>query len=409
MGCGQPMSSATKLPSIGRKGVLLVDDEPLTTKYFASWFSSHFPVFVASSAEEALQVLDTHADRIGVVVTDERMPEGNGVKLLETVRTRHPQTIRILTTAYMDMETLLEAINVGSVFSFVAKPWELKDLERVLFDALKVHEKQVRDAHLIERKLSDLRNQIIDNHVYDIGIIAGKLGHYVYNALCPVTFLLDQLIEGKIANNYPEDFLRDVQKHVEEVVVTLKDLDRASAPPTLSLYEPLDLRAMLDETLDQTNLSRKERRLEVIVDMDRDLPEIYGIRSEIEKLLRFMIAEQVISLPVGSTVRVTCSSRVVDKEVIGVNLDFEDDVPLSPSVQAESLLYPFNLRSGNPREFGIFLACCYFIAKRHGGSLIARAKEDAGVVYSFYLPYDPRETSDPTGGLFEGISLEASR
>jgi len=403
------MSSETALPPMGRKGVLLVDDEPLTTKYFASWFSSHFPVFVASSADEALRVLEANADKIGVVVTDERMPEGNGVKLLETVRTRHPQTIRILTTAYMDMETLLEAINVGSVFSFVAKPWELKELERVLFDALQVHHKQVRDAHLIERKLDDLRNQIIDNHVYDIGIIAGKLGHYVYNALCPVTFLLDQLIDGKIANDYPLDFLREVQKHVEEVVQTLKDLDRASAPPTSSLYEALDFRSLVEESIRQSGLSRQERRLEVDLDFADHLPTIYGIRPEIEKLLRFMMAEEIISLPVGSRFRICCTPRVVDAEVLGLDVEFEDFVPLSPKIQAESLLYPFNLRSGNPREFGIFLACCYFIARRHGGSLTARTKGNEGVVYSFFLPYDPRETGDPTGGLFEGISLDPSR
>lgn len=402
------MSKTGNLPPMGRKGVLLVDDEPLTTKYFASWFSSHFPVFVASSADEALNILEVNGDRIGVIVTDERMPDGNGVKLLETVRTKHPQTIRILTTAYMDMETLLEAINVGSVYSFVAKPWELKDLEKVLVDALKVHNKQVRDAHVVERKLSDLRNQIIDNHVYDIGIIAGKLGHYVYNALCPVTFLLDQLIAGKIANDYPQDFLHEVQKHVEEVVQTLKDLDRASAPPSVTLYEPLNLRSLIDDVLRNTSLSRNERQLEFEMDIPDSLPTVFGIRPEIEKLLRFMVAEQIISLPVGSRVKIRCTPQVVDSEVLGINVDFEDFVALSPKIQAESLLYPFNLRSGNPREFGIFLACCYFIVKRHGGSLTARAKDNEGVVYSFFLPYDPRETSDPTGGLFEGISLERS-
>jgi CheY-like chemotaxis protein len=403
------MSKPESLPPMGRKGVLLVDDEPLTTKYFSNWFSSRFPVFVAGSSEEAMKVLDANSDRIGVVVTDERMPQGNGVRLLEMVRTRHPQMIRILTTAYMDMETLLEAINVGSVFSFVAKPWELPELERVLFDALQVHQKQVRDAHLIERKIDDLRNQIIDNHVYDIGIIAGKLGHYVYNALCPITFLLDQLIEGKITNNYPQDFLQEVQRHVGEVVQTLKDLDRTSATPTVLAYESLDLPMMLEDALQQTSLSRKERRLDIDVEFSSDIPRIRGVRAEIEKLLRFMIAEQIISLPLGSRVRIRCAPQVVDSEILGIGLSFEDFVPLSPKIQAESLLYPFNLRSGNPREFGIFLACCYFIAKRHGGSLTARAKENEGVVYSFFLPYDPRETSDPTGGLFEGISLEPRR
>lgn len=390
---------------MGRKGILLVDDEPLATKYFATRFASQFPVFTASSAREALGILDEHGDRIGVIVTDERMPECSGVKLLETVRTRHPHTVRILTTAYMEMETLLEAINVGSVYSFVAKPWVLDNFAKVLGEALQAHDTQVRNAHIMERKLDDLRNQIIDSHVRDISIIAGRLSHYVCNALCPVTVLLEQLVQGKIANDYPHDFLVEVQSRVDEVVQTLKDLDRTASSGRSMKFEPVDLGAILTSVLQQSTVSRKERQLEVDVHIAPNIPKIQGLATEIEKLLRFMLAEEITSLPIGSHIHIRCIPRVVDSEFIGINLEFEDSVPLSPNLQPNSLLYPFNLRSGNPREFGIFLACCYLIARRHGGSLSAHAKPDKGVIYSFFLPSDPRETSDPTETLFSAHQI----
>jgi hypothetical protein len=111
-----------------------------------------------------------------------------------------------------------------------------------------------------------------------------------------------------------------------------------------------------------------------------------GVASQMEKLFRFMIAEEVVSLPSDSLVRIRFSVTEGDGEVLGVNVEFEDDVAVSPKVSAENLLHPFNLRGSNPREFGIFLISCYFIVRHHGGSMSARIKPEGGVTYSFLLP-----------------------
>lgn len=83
-----------------KKAILLVDDEVKALKYFAKALGGRFSVLSASSAREALEIMEQR--EIGVIVTDQRMPESSGVELLGVVRDRFPHTARILTTAYSD-------------------------------------------------------------------------------------------------------------------------------------------------------------------------------------------------------------------------------------------------------------------------------------------------------------------
>ena len=77
--------------------ILYVDDEPQPLKLFTQIFDQNFTVFTASSVDEALKIINEKSDSIGVVMTDQRMPQKTGVNLLDELRQKHPNIIRILT------------------------------------------------------------------------------------------------------------------------------------------------------------------------------------------------------------------------------------------------------------------------------------------------------------------------
>lgn len=373
-----------------KKAILLVDDELKTLKYFTKALGGRFAVFAAGSAREALEILEQR--EIGVIVTDQRMPESTGVELLGIVRDRFPNTARILTTAYSDLDTLVGAINSGAVFSFVSKPWEMNELEDVLQRALEHHENLVRDDLLRENRLNDLKMRVLEDRAYDVGLIAAKLGHYVHNALCPVSFLMEQLLNHNNDHGFlSTDFLKNIQAHVQEVSQTLKELEQLRAPLKKGAIRSLDLAKILESALRKTSVLRERKQMSVDTEMPDHLPPVRGVEPQIEKLFRFMLAEEVVSLPVASNIKIRFSVHEVDREVLGVNVEFEDFVAVGPSLSEESLLHPFNLRGTNPREFGIFLISCYFIARHHGGTMSARIKGGKGVVYTFFLPSLPSE------------------
>src|SRR4029450_13159959 len=84
----------------------------------------------------------------GVVVADMRMPGMNGVEFLKQVKTRYPDTVRLMLTGDLDQATAIEALTHGSIFRFMTKPCRPKTLFATL-DA------SVRQYHLItaEREL----------------------------------------------------------------------------------------------------------------------------------------------------------------------------------------------------------------------------------------------------------------
>jgi len=102
--------------------ILYVDDEERSLKYFARAFEDQFRILTAPNAQEGLKLLEQHADDIGLLMTDQRMPGEKGVWLLERARQLRPRMIRILATAYADMDAAIAAVNTGAIYKYVTKP-----------------------------------------------------------------------------------------------------------------------------------------------------------------------------------------------------------------------------------------------------------------------------------------------
>src|ERR1700756_2983414 len=110
------MSSA---PNYKKYAILYVDDEEKSLKSFARAFGERFWIFTAATAQEGRKVLEEHKDEIGVLMTDQRMPGEKGVWLLEQARQLRPQIIRILVTAFSDMDAVISAVNTGAIYRYV--------------------------------------------------------------------------------------------------------------------------------------------------------------------------------------------------------------------------------------------------------------------------------------------------
>ena len=94
--------------------VLYVDDEEKSLKYFTRAFEDQFRILTATRADEGLKLVEQHKDGLGVLMTDQRMPGNKGIWLLEKARQIQPRIIRILATAYADMDAAIAAINSGA-------------------------------------------------------------------------------------------------------------------------------------------------------------------------------------------------------------------------------------------------------------------------------------------------------
>ncbi len=127
--------------------LLTVDDEPAVLGALRRLFRrGGYRVVQASSGAEALELLDE--EPIDLVISDMRMPEMDGARLLELVRERRPDAARILLTGYADISSTIAAINRGEINRYVAKPWDDDELLGVVRDALARRELERRNAEL---------------------------------------------------------------------------------------------------------------------------------------------------------------------------------------------------------------------------------------------------------------------
>jgi response regulator RpfG family c-di-GMP phosphodiesterase len=125
--------------------ILYVDDEENNLFSFKAVFRMKYNVLTALSGDEALDILSKR--QVHVIVTDQRMPEMTGVEFLQKVLEKYPDPIRVLLTGYADMGAVVDAVNKGKIFHYLAKPWSEDELD---YTIKKAYEKYLVKAQLEE-------------------------------------------------------------------------------------------------------------------------------------------------------------------------------------------------------------------------------------------------------------------
>lgn len=133
--------------------ILLVDDEPHVLEGFYRNLSRRFPLELAQGGPQAIQALEEHGP-FAVIVSDMRMPGMSGLELLEDVRERFPQVIRIMLTGNADQQTAVDAVNRGSVFRFLNKPCGPADLALSIEAGLRQFQLLRAERELLEHTLT---------------------------------------------------------------------------------------------------------------------------------------------------------------------------------------------------------------------------------------------------------------
>lgn len=116
--------------------ILCVDDEKGVLRSIDRVFlDEEYEILKAASGKEGLKILE-EVSPIQVVLSDYRMPEMNGVDFLHEVCKGWPNTVRIVLSGYADTVAVVEAVNEGQIYKFLAKPWNDDELRFAIANAL---------------------------------------------------------------------------------------------------------------------------------------------------------------------------------------------------------------------------------------------------------------------------------
>ncbi|WP_394782037.1 HD domain-containing phosphohydrolase [Undibacterium sp.] len=133
--------------------ILCVDDEPNILASLRRLFRAKgYTVLAAAGGHEGLALLESES--VDLVISDMRMPVMDGAAFLEQVRSRWPDTIRLLLTGYADIQSIIDAINRGEIYRYITKPWDDHDILLVVRHAL---ERKALEAE--KRRLEELTHR----------------------------------------------------------------------------------------------------------------------------------------------------------------------------------------------------------------------------------------------------------
>jgi two-component system response regulator HupR/HoxA len=160
--------------------VLIVDDEPRVLDAIEAILAAEFRVLRAAGGDAALEVLRAHD--VAVIVTDHRMPGMTGIELLRRSQELAPEAIRIVLTAYTDVDSLMDAINTGHIYHFVPKPWDPNELLVIVRRAAERHALVQDNARLrdeLEVALNALRREAAETRERPLSferLVGGRTG-----------------------------------------------------------------------------------------------------------------------------------------------------------------------------------------------------------------------------------------
>jgi response regulator RpfG family c-di-GMP phosphodiesterase len=116
--------------------LLFVDDEPSILSALRRLFRPQgYRILLAESGPAALELLQTES--VDLIISDMRMPGMDGAQLLQAVRERWPEVVRLLLTGYADIGSTIAAINQGEIQRYIAKPWDEQEILMSVSDSLK--------------------------------------------------------------------------------------------------------------------------------------------------------------------------------------------------------------------------------------------------------------------------------
>lgn len=394
-------------PQDPRKYALLyVDDEEQALKYFRKMMDKDFRVLTATSVAEAMVILEREAATIGVVITDQRMPGQYGVELLKTLRTRWPAIMRLLITAYSDIESAIDSVNAGAIFKYVTKPCDLKQLKQTLTEAMALFLANANRDVLLNERLDVMQRMVVADRVRSLATMAGGISHHLRNSMTAMSCFLEEMAPSKpgespasmVANDpkYAEQLWSLAQKEREHLLHIVQSVGQSVAEPSLKLTDDLEAADLLERGIAAFGGGAHRPSAQVTP----GTPRLKVDAEAATRLLRILLTYAMrLGRPDG-TISIVATPLDMGGAP-GTAIRVSTDGPTWSDEDVASFFTPFAFPSNDPSDLGLDMLSAFSIAYHHGGDIVVHPSAPVGPGFELRLPASPGDVRRP--GLQDGM------
>ena len=145
--------------------IMIVDDEENVLRALRRALAEKdIEIELFSHPHEALR--RAQIANFDLVISDYRMPDMDGIRLLSEMKQLQPDAMRIIISGHADLEGLIKAINAAEIFRFISKPWYDHDLTLCVSHALQhrailVENRRLADEVRAQRKELDRQKTVL--------------------------------------------------------------------------------------------------------------------------------------------------------------------------------------------------------------------------------------------------------
>lgn len=372
-----------------KRTILLVDDEPDNLAPMKYLLEEEYRVLTAQSGEHALRLLAE--DPAEIVIADQRMPGMTGAELLNEVRARHPEAVRLILTAFSDFDAMLAAINEGRVYRYIIKPWDDEDMRLTIRQALAWKDLQLQHgqlaAELVEmnrilaernRELEQAHETIVKQEkLAAVGHFAAEMVHEMNNHLMVVMGLTQSI--AATGKTEPTDY-SDILQQLRTLRAIISDI-RDFALGATGAFKPV----RIDPVAHVRDLVRvcshhpdfQDRSMRVEAD---EVGEWMLDERQIKHVLLNLLKNAAKASDAGQeiVVRILASPEELRIEVI-------DRGPGIPDERKEQVWEPF-VTGWERNGTGLGLCVAKHATEQHDGSVVCENTPGGGATFTVRIP-----------------------
>jgi len=368
-----------------RRTVLFVDDNPLILKTIELAFAKeHYKTFFARNGEEALALVDEHSPQ--VIVTDLRMPGMNGLDLLRRARIRHPDFIGMIFTAYLDIDTIMEAVSDEAVWRYITKPWQdARELLLAVRNAFQYHEATAARQQVEEQLQRTERLAALGN------LVSG-IAHQFNNINVGIMAYVQMALLQKGLPTELRDNLEQVNKFAKRATEIVRELSNFSDQSAHWSFSESSLTDTVREALSFCSKELKNENIEVTTSYEGPCKAIlnFGLVTQLMKNLIHNAEHATLGRsPRKITVETgTLADRVfvrVSDNGYGIAPEYISKV-FDPFFTTKGAQAPIGSAQASVSGLGLGLSMAQTVAQVHNGELTVKSTPEKGTEFTFSLP-----------------------
>ncbi len=367
----QLSTRSTRKMQNNKAHILYVDDEPSNLNAFKSAFRFDYKIITASSPQEAFPLLKKH--KVEVIIADQRMPEMTGVEFLTKAREDYPDPIRIILTAYSDLEAVVQAINEGQVFRYISKPWDEQEFKMNIEIAVKLYRINQENQRLLKEQQKMLDFVRIAAH--DLKEPVRTIGSFM--KLLKRDF--GQELNGT-GNEYV-NFAIDASERMSMMITEI--LNNPSARLKRLEIVDVDLNVLMENLLGDLQQLIQDKQATIYFDQ---LPKIQSSPLALTQILQNLITNAIKYCDRKPEIHISC-----DVKEVSYFFKVADNGIGVPAKHADRIFKVFERLHTNEDKYsgkGIGLATCKRMIDNLGGKIWLRSTVGEGSTFHFTLPID---------------------